>query len=108
PVNVHYLTGFTGEDSYLLITADTQILLSDSRFTAQLQEECPELDVESRTSATTIVDLVAQVIGRIGVSQLGFEADGLTVARQGQIAEKLSQTTLVPTQGWVERLRAVK
>ena len=39
--NVTYLTGFAGGDSYLLVTRDSEILLSDSRFTTELQEDCP-------------------------------------------------------------------
>ncbi|MEM7314926.1 MAG: aminopeptidase P family N-terminal domain-containing protein, partial [Planctomycetota bacterium] len=43
--NVTYLTGFTGEASYLLVTAKKDLLVSDSRFTIQLQDECADLDV---------------------------------------------------------------
>ena len=39
--NVTYLTGFTGDDSYLLVTANGETLISDERYTTQLEEECP-------------------------------------------------------------------
>ena len=39
--NVTYLTGFTGDDSYLLVGAGVEVLLSDPRYTQQLGEECP-------------------------------------------------------------------
>src|SRR5262245_43948821 len=48
PVNVTYLTGFSGESSYLLFGRDRTVLVSDSRFTEQLAEECPSLDVHIR------------------------------------------------------------
>jgi len=30
--NVTYLTGFTGDDSYLLVTRDAEMVLSDRRY----------------------------------------------------------------------------
>ena len=36
--NVTYLTGFTGDDSYLLITPTDEVMVSDSRYSQQLQE----------------------------------------------------------------------
>ena len=36
PVNVTYLTGFTGCDSYLLVALQTDLLLSDPRYEEQM------------------------------------------------------------------------
>src|SRR5688572_20770011 len=41
PPNVRYLTGFTGEDSQLMIGPKHTVLISDSRFTTQIAQECP-------------------------------------------------------------------
>ena len=46
--NVTYLTGFTGDDSYLLATLDGEMLITDPRYTTQLEEECPGLPLEIR------------------------------------------------------------
>ena len=37
--NVTYLTGFTGDDSYLLLSRDRAVLVSDPRYTTQLERE---------------------------------------------------------------------
>ena len=42
-LNVTYLTGFTGDDSYLLVRPDGEVLISDGRYTTQIKDECPEL-----------------------------------------------------------------
>ena len=39
-INVTYLTGFTGDDSYLLVRDDGDTIISDPRYTIQLGEEC--------------------------------------------------------------------
>src|SRR5689334_5998408 len=46
--NVTYLTGFTGDDSYLLVLPKGEVLLTDPRYTTQLEEECPGLKLEIR------------------------------------------------------------
>ncbi|HUT28861.1 MAG TPA: aminopeptidase P family protein [Sedimentisphaerales bacterium] len=40
PANVTYLTGFSGEDSWAVITRRTLHLLTDSRYTEQAEGEC--------------------------------------------------------------------
>ncbi len=40
PANVTYLTGFSGEDSWAIITPRAVYLLTDSRYTEQAQTEC--------------------------------------------------------------------
>ena len=41
PVNVSYLTGFTGDSSWLLVTGERSLLVSDARYTEQIaQESC--------------------------------------------------------------------
>src|SRR5262249_43170152 len=48
PLNVTYLTGFSGEASHLILLAQRAILVSDPRFTAQIAEECPGLETVIR------------------------------------------------------------
>ncbi|MGH7144355.1 MAG: M24 family metallopeptidase [Planctomycetota bacterium] len=43
--NIRYLSGFTGHDSYLLVTAEKVILLTDGRYITQAKEECPSVEV---------------------------------------------------------------
>ena len=52
--NVTYLTGFTGDGSYLLIRPDGQTVISDSRYTIQLAEQCAGLDLHIRRPGTEI------------------------------------------------------
>ena len=48
--NVTYLTGFSGYDSFLLVGANRDVMISDGRYTTQLEEECPGLDAYIRKS----------------------------------------------------------
>lgn len=108
PTNVSYLTGFTGDSSYLLLTAKNAILISDGRYTSQLEEECPDVGVYIRATGTQMSAETAIVIHRNKVAAIGFESDHATVSLIGELQHGLSKTTLEPTSGMVEQLRAIK
>src|SRR5215469_4411072 len=77
--NVTYLTGFTGDDSYLLMTRSGQILISDARYTTQLEEECPGLDLHIRVPGQSMLDSVVLLSKQAKVSRLGIEGDSMLV-----------------------------
>ena len=106
--NVTYLTGFTGDDSYLLVTHKNQIILSDPRYTTQLEEECPRVDREIRSPGTKMIESVAKVVGQAKVSKLAVEAASMTLALRDSIAGALPKVALVPTANVVESLRQIK
>lgn len=106
--NVSYLTGFTGDDSYLLVRSDGDVLISDSRYTEQLSEECPGLDVHIRNRDQTMAKAVARVVQRAKIQRLGVEADSLTLTAHARLAEAVPKVEIVPLSGGVELLRAVK
>ena len=53
PVNVTYLTGFSGDSSYLVLGANRSLLVSDARFTTQIAEECPGSRTTSAAQTVT-------------------------------------------------------
>ena len=64
PVHVHYLTGFTGDATHLLLGEDRDLLVSDFRFRDQLAEECPDVETVIRAVETTLWEATAQRIGQ--------------------------------------------
>lgn len=106
--NVTYLTGFTGDSSYLLITQENQILISDGRYVTQIEEECAGLEMNIRRSGVLIHHQVAKVLRASGISRLAIEADSMTVSTRERIAEKLPKLEIGATSGMVEHLRQVK
>ena len=47
--NVTYLSGFTGNDSLLLITPDSQFFLTDSRYTQEAKETVKGFTVDRKS-----------------------------------------------------------
>ncbi|WP_165250715.1 M24 family metallopeptidase [Paludisphaera soli] len=108
PTNVAYLTGFTGDSSYLLLGRDRDLIVSDGRFTTQLEQECPGLEAHIRPNVQSLNKAVAEVATRLGVGSLGFEAAHLSVADWEALKGELTGTSLAATTELVETLRAVK
>ncbi len=106
--NVTYLTGFTGDDSFLLIRHDGELMVSDGRYTTQLEEECPGLDLSIRSASIGMVDAVVKLVKRAKIGRLAFEADSMTVGLRDRFAEGLPSVELLPTSGLVEGLRLIK
>lgn len=107
-INVTYLTGFTGDSSYLLLDKAGQCLLSDSRYDVQIGDECPDIDVVSRRAPTPMTDILAKVVKSRKVGTMGIEADSLTLATSNELSSALAGIEFAATSGVVGELRQIK
>lgn len=106
--NVSYLTGFTGDSSYLLIGKQHCILISDGRYTTQIADECPGMEVHIRPQTDTIVVASGKVVKKARLQKLGVEGDHLSVAQFEKLKEELKGLEVCSLSGMVEELRQVK
>ncbi len=105
-VNVRYLTGFTGSNAQVLVSAADAAFLTDGRYGEQSRREVP--DVERHTYTQHYRDLLAGRVASTGIARLGFESDDVSVAAHQRLVAALPDAELVPVTGAVEALRAVK
>lgn len=106
--NVTYLTGFTGDDSYLLVTLDDSLLLSDPRYTTQLEEECPDLKLSIREPGITMLASVADAVNEAGVEKLGLESQSCTLSLYEGLRGQLKDISIGSLTGLVESIRMIK
>jgi len=106
PANVTYLTGFRGDDSYLLLDQDHLFLVTDSRYTEQAAAEAPQCEIVKRDGS--IIKETAKAFGRLGAKSLGIEAASMSVSSFRDLAEALEGVEPLPKKGLVEKLREVK
>lgn len=106
--NVTYLTGFTGDSSFLLLGPDVEILISDTRYSVQINEECPELETYIRDNSEKIETSVGKVVEKQKLKSLGFESGSTTYAAWETFREKSPGVEWQPVDGLVEELRQVK
>jgi Xaa-Pro aminopeptidase len=108
PVNIRYLTGFTGESSYLVVGAKHTILVSDSRFEQQIRDECGDLDAVIRGHDRTTEDALAETLTKGKFEVVGVEASHLTLAHLETLKTAATKAEFVPTKGRVEEGRVIK
>lgn len=110
PENRFYLSGFDGSYGFLLITEQAAILGTDFRYTEQAAAQAPDLQVFRIIGETA--DWFPEMLAQANAGRLGFEAESVTFVFYHQMTDALvrakSQVRLVPVEGLVENLRAVK
>ncbi|HEX2069945.1 MAG TPA: aminopeptidase P family protein [Actinomycetota bacterium] len=99
--NVRYLTGFTGSNGQLILTADDAIFLTDGRYGEQSRREAP--DVRRAVYTGEFIGAFTEACSDLGVERLAFESAGLTYKTYRELAD--AGRELVQTQQEVERLR---
>ena len=108
PAHVTYLTGFTGDSSFVVVTPGRTILLSDDRFAGQIGDECPDVEVRLRGHDRNTYQLAAEVIDRLGVRAVGVESAHLTLAEFETMSGLVPTAAWAPTKCFVEDLRVIK
>ncbi len=106
--NVRYLTGFTGDSSALIVSKERALVVSDGRYEAQLNEECPGLEIQIRPMRQTLPEAIGETLGKLGVTRVGFESAGVSVAEYETLCSRMGTVELVGLAGRVEQQRAIK
>lgn len=107
--NVAWLTGFTGDSSWLLITAGKSILISDSRYETQIAEECPGLEMLIRQTDQKITQVSGELVNSMRSKRLGVEGHVVTVETREALAKALTLAEIIPISMRIENeLRSIK
>jgi Xaa-Pro aminopeptidase len=114
PVNLRYLTGFTGSHGMALLAAEAhgpatggERFFTDFRYATQSAEQVPAR-FEREIVNGELLEALARSLGP-GPGRLGFDEASLTVAAHTRLRELLGEGwKLVPCKRMVERLREVK
>lgn len=106
PVNVRYLTGFTGSNGAVLLRRDpAAILATDGRYVLQGEQQAPDLQlVETRSPVAEL----ASRAGGLGLRRLGIEARHVTVADMSMLSQLDLGIEIVAVDSAVEDVRIVK
>lgn len=106
PENQAYLSGFTGSNGLLLISASDALLFTDFRYQEQATAQAPAFTVEMPEGA--LIGAAAKVIESAKLKRVGFESDYLTFDAHNAYTNVISPEFLVAAGGLVEEIRMVK
>ncbi|MDD7057162.1 MAG: Xaa-Pro peptidase family protein [Selenomonadaceae bacterium] len=75
-VNLYYFSGFRGDDTTLVITADKALLVTDNRYTEQAGLQAPLFELVEQKEG--LLKVTADVIKKLGCKRVGFEGNAMT------------------------------
>ena len=112
PENRRYLSGFTGSKGMLFISSQQAMLAVPFIYLEQAGKQAPGFKLVRfhREFAVVWPDLVAEIssVQQCRARRVAFESAHLTVAEHGKLDAGDGNVELVPTEGVVEGLRAIK
>ena len=104
--HVRYFSGFTGEDSALLVGPRWATLLTDPRFAEQAGAECPKVKIITRR--VSMLKAMAAELKLRKVRRLGFEGNDVSFTLHANLAKGLKGVRLKAFSGEIPALREVK
>ena len=107
-IHVRYLTGFTGDSAYLLLTQLDSVMLCDRRYETQIAQQCPSLATSIRGPERKMIDLVTDCVAAVSIKRLGLEAAAITWEAYLAFAESIKGVDLVAAGDPVGELRMIK
>ena len=102
PVNVNYLSGFTGDEGLLLITDQTAYLISDARFQVELMAQT----ITEYRITSDYYQTACQLFEQDHLVAVGFEAS--ISYHDYDYLDENSVADIVPTENLIEYLRSIK
>jgi len=105
-MDTFYMTGFTGEDSAVMVTPRAVHIISDSRFEEVIDVEVPWARKHMRKGQ--LVDEIGKVCHRLKLDRLAFQPDGLTVETHATLRKLAKPTRLVKAPSITNQMRRCK
>ncbi len=104
--NIRYVTGFTGSDAAVVVTAKSIFFLTDSRYVSQARQQ---VRVDEIREYKVKIDGVASLIASIGCHRVGFEGEAVSVAAYNKLRNQSADNLAwVPLDERLSRQRGVK
>ncbi|MEE9295136.1 MAG: aminopeptidase P family protein [Phycisphaerae bacterium] len=101
-----YMTGFTGEDSAVIVTPRAVDVVSDGRFDQTIDREVPWAKKHLRKQM--LPDEIGHLCRRLKLSRLAVQPDAMTLAMYGELRTRTRPTRLVKAPPIVNRMRGCK
>ena len=102
----YWLTGFTGEDGFVLVTTRQVVLLTDGRFNESADVESPWARKVLRKVRTP--ERTAQEFRKYKLTRVGFDPGHLTVAEHNGLRKAAKPARLVAVPGAILDMRLLK
>lgn len=103
--NVFYFSGFTGDDTMLVVSAEDAALVTDFRYIEQATAEAPLFRIVKQEKG--FIQKLAETISSMKINRIGFEGAALVWDWYGQIKNNLPDNALLESVN-LNSLRQIK
>lgn len=101
-----YLSGFAGSAGFLLVSEQSAFLATDFRYVEQAKVQAPAFEIFHARGELS--DWFAELVSSTDVKSIAFESNDVSFAAYRKLMANLDKREMIPTEGIVESLRAVK
>lgn len=107
-VNVRYVSGYTSDDAYLLLTrAGDRYFLTDPRYTEQVSIECPDYQIVEWRKCGSVGAAIGMLARQDKLQKIAFEEDDMVYQFYSEIRDAVD-SELIPVEGVIEEMRSHK
>ena len=106
PRDTYYMSGFTGEDSAVLVTPRAAHVVSDARFDEAIDAEVPWAMKHLRKGL--LIDEIGKLVVRLKLERLGVQSESMTMAMHKALRKAAKPARIVAAPPITERLRRCK
>lgn len=108
PVNIHYLSNFTGSKAIILKTSKHRYFITDSRYFDEARKTVPQDFILEKYQKNEFEEFWEKTLKKHHIKELFFETDNLTCSAFKKWKKISRPTKLIPQSGEIEKLRAIK
>lgn len=106
--NIRYISGFTGGEATLYVSASSRTLITDSRYTEAAGRET-DFEVVERNAGRRIEDIIADCLAKDGINNLAYEENSMLCGEFEAYKRKLNMVSeWIPAGNALDCLRMVK
>ena len=105
PANMRYLSGFTGTDGAYLVTLESTVFLTDSRYVEQARRQVFADDIRLYTNK---IHGICELLKPLKITAVGFEAETLSYSSVANFRKEDEDISWIPLEEDLSPLRAVK
>lgn len=106
PVNLRYMTGFTGTAGLAVVSKDRAAFITDFRYMDQASEQIEGFEIAQHTG--NLIEKAVEVMKDMKIKSIGFEQDQMTYGTYAAYLKQYPEAEFVPTSQTVEKLRLIK
>ncbi|KPU44926.1 aminopeptidase YpdF [Oxobacter pfennigii] len=104
--NRNYITGFTGDESYAIVTQNDALFITDFRYVEQALKEVSGFTVQQYK--IKIAEHLSNMIKSLDIKTLGFEENLMSFMFYDDLKANLRDVDFIKLDGLVEKIRQIK